>query len=149
MFRAIAGVVVGYIVMGLIVFACLTAAYFMLGADRAFMTGSLVVSGLWVGVMVVVGILAAISGGAVCALIARRPMPVKVLAGIVLALGLLMAGQAVKTGAPTETRPPTMTNIEAMQKAHTPAWAQITNALIGFAGVMVGGGLGRTKATSF
>ncbi|HRJ49357.1 MAG TPA: hypothetical protein PKU91_02415, partial [Phycisphaerales bacterium] len=92
MFRAIAGVIVGYIVMGLIVFVGLTAAYFALGADRAFMPGSLVISGLWVGVMVVVGIVAAIAGGAVCALIARRPMPVKVLAGIVLALGLIMAG---------------------------------------------------------
>ncbi len=63
MLRAIGSVVVGYLTMAVIVFGGLTVAYISLGADRAFEPGGYDISKVWLSVMFVVGVVAALAGG--------------------------------------------------------------------------------------
>lgn len=146
MVRAIVSVVVAYITMSVIVFVALTGLYLGLGVDRVFEPASWGPSKLWLSLMLVVGIFAAVAGGWVCKAIAKSNKPPRVLAGIVLVLGLLMAGVAMGKTAPSEARGPSVSNMEAMNKAVTPTWVNVANALIGFAGVLVGAGLGKERA---
>ncbi|MCC6425822.1 MAG: hypothetical protein IT435_03270 [Phycisphaerales bacterium] len=145
MLRAIASVILGYIVMAVIVFGGLTAAYLAMGTDKAFKPNSFDVSTIWIIVAFIVGMIAALLGGLVSRKIARTGTPPKVLAGIVLVLGLLMAFGAMNATAPTEPRPATMSNIDAMQKAQTPAWIQCANGVIGCVGVLIGAGLVKSR----
>lgn len=146
MLRAIGSVVVGYLTMAVIVFGGLTVAYISLGADRAFEPGGYDISKLWLSVMFVVGVVAALAGGFVAKLIAGACTPPKVLAGIVLVLGVALTIPTMGTPPPQEPRTAAVSNLEAMGKARTPAWAGFANALIGCIGVMVGAGMGKQRA---
>ena len=89
MLRAIYSVIVGYIVMALCVGVTLGAAWFALGSDFAHSEGTNEASTGWSVLMLVVGAIGAVIGGLVTASIGRAAAPVKVLAGIVLVLGLV------------------------------------------------------------
>ena len=141
MARAIGGVVVGYLVMFVFVFASFSIAYLALGANLAFQPGSYHVSMLWIAVMVVLNFVAAFLGGLVCSLIAKNPRASMSLAAVVLVLGLVMA-IPVLTGAigePPATRDASVGNLEAMQHARQPAWSSVASPLIGVVGVLIGG----------
>ncbi len=146
MLRAVASVIVGYIVMAAIVMISLTGLYLALGTDRSFESAAWTPSKLWIAIMIVVGVVAALVGGLTCKAIARSNKPPRVLAGIVLALGILMAVLAMGKPAPAEPRGPEVSNIDAMNKAVTPTWVNLANAFIGFLGVMVGAGIGKEHA---
>jgi len=146
MLRAIGSVIVGYLVMAVITFCSLTGAFFALGADRAYEPGVFDVSKLWMAVWVVVGVVAALAGGWVCRAIAKTNTPPRVLAGIVLVLGTLMAVMAMNAPPTSEVRPPDLGVMDAMTKARAPTWMNFANGLIGFAGVLVGGGMGKQRA---
>ncbi|MEK7831056.1 MAG: hypothetical protein AAB401_08220 [Acidobacteriota bacterium] len=139
MLKTIGGVVVGYIVMFILVFAIFTTAYLAMGADGAFKTGSYEVSTLWLVLSFAVGLIAAIAGGFVCALIAPNSKAPLALAGLVIILGLLSAIPALM---PNDTRPQVRTadvgNMEAMMNARQPVWVFLLNPLIGAVGVMLG-----------
>ncbi len=140
MLKNIGSVILGYLVMFVVVFVGLTAAYLAMGADRAFKPGVYDVTGLWLAVMFAVSLGAAFAGGKVCALIAKNAKAVFGLAGLVLILGLLSAVPAL-TAAGAETKPRTgdVPNLEAMMKAKQPAWVALLLPVIGIAGVLVGG----------
>jgi hypothetical protein len=142
MFRTIAGVILGYLVIAGLVFASLTGAYAVLGADRAFRPGTYNVSTLWIAVMFTLGLGAALAGGYVCARIARRGSAATGLAGLVLVLGLLMAATAIvgAQGGGSEPAPRTgdVSNADAMKHAQTPPWIALLNPMVGAAGVLVG-----------
>lgn len=144
--KAILSVIAGYVVMAIIVMGSLTGAYFAMGADKAFEAGSWAPSKLWLVIMIIVGIVAALAGGWVCKVICKTPTPPKVLAGIVLVLGLVSAAIQMNKAAPTLERTATVSNMEAMQNAQTPAWAAFLQAIIGASGVMVGAGMGKQHA---
>ena len=78
-------------------------------------------------------------GGLVCARIARTAGPVKALAGLVLVLGILFALPTLMGEPTTEARADDLPMFEAMSKAMTPPWVAFLNALVGAAGVIVGG----------
>ncbi len=143
--RAIGSVILGYLTMAVIVFGGLTAAYLAMGTDKAFKPGSYEISTVWMVAMFIVGIVAALAGGVVARLIAKSATPPKVLAGIVLLLGIAMAIPTIGAKPPAEPRPATMSNLEAMSKAHTPAWVGFANAVLGCVGVLIGTGLIRPK----
>lgn len=139
MVRAILGVIVGYIVMALLVFCFLTIAYLGMGADTAFRPGTYNVSMLWVVVSCVLGLIAAIVGGLVCALISRSKRAVQVLAGIVFVLGILIAIPALTTvDVRPNNRAGNVPNLQAMQLARTPGWVALINPFLGAAGVLIG-----------
>ncbi len=140
MLRKILGAVVGYIVMFIIVFATFSGAYLGMGTERTFLPGSYDVTTLWIVVSFVLGLIAAIVGGFVASLIGRGGA-VKILAGIVLVLGLLTVIFVAVSPKPADARTPEVSNMEAMSKAQQPLWVAILNPVIGIIGVMIGGGL--------
>lgn len=145
MLRAIGGVIAGYVVMFVFVFATFTVAYLIMGTEGAFKEGSYEVSPLWLGTSAVLGVIAAIAGGLVCAMIAGGGKAPMVLAGVVLVLGVAMALPVVM--APDDETPAVRTgdvgNLEAMSKATQPAWLVLANPVIGAIGVMIGAGMRR------
>lgn len=145
MIRSIISVIVGYIALAIVVFVIFTAAYLLMGVDRAFQPGSYEVSMTWAIMSVAVNILAAAIGGVVCVAIARSMKPAMVLAGLILVLGLLVAIPVVtadRDDMPARTAD--VSNMEAMRNAQQPVWFALTTPFIGAAGVMLGAGIGHT-----
>lgn len=137
--RAIASVVLGYVMMAATVFFTFTAAYLIMGADRSFTPGTYEVSALWLIVSFVLSFVAAVLGGYVCALISKSLKPAKVLAAVVVALGLALAIPALtESGGDPQPRPDTVDNVEAMQNAEQPLWVILLTPIVGAAGVLVG-----------
>ncbi len=142
MLRNILSVIAGYLTMAIIVFGVFTAAYFAMGADRAFEESSYDVSIMWVVVSVVVGMFAAVVGGVVCGLVShRRKGAVQSLMVLVLVLGGISAAVGIMKDKPTAeeaVRGPETSSTEAMMQAQQPTWILIMNPIIGVVGVAMG-----------
>jgi hypothetical protein len=112
----------------------------LLGAEGAFLPGSYEVSATWLVISFVLGLIAAVLGGYVCASIAKNSRAPIILAGIVLVLGLLLAIPVLTTPgeAGLQARDGNVGNLEAMQKARQPGWVAIVNPIVGAIGVMIG-----------
>lgn len=132
-------VVAGYLTMAITVFILLTVAYLALGVDGAFMPGTYDVSMLWNIIMLIAGIGAAWLGGWVCRKISDNINTVKILAVVVIVLGILSAIPSFTMAIPTDPRPADVSSMEAMVKAITPKWVTIANIVIGAVGVLIGG----------
>lgn len=144
--RAIASVVSGYVVMALIVFGTFTVAYLLMGADRAYQPGTYDVSSLWIAVSIALSALAAIAGGRIAGVIARTATPPKVLAALVLVVGLVMAyADAGRMASAPNVRDAAPSFMDAAQASRQPVWLLYLNPLIGAAGVLIGAGMGRKK----
>lgn len=140
MLRKIAAVIVGYLVMFVVVFVCLTGAYLGLGADRVFQPGSYEVTNFWLVVWFIVSLGAALAGGKVCALVGKSSRTVISLAILVFILGVLSALPALKPPA-GELKPRISgpSNLEAMMSAKQPNWVLFFTPVIGIVGVLLGG----------
>lgn len=145
MARAIVGVIVGYFVMMILVFLSFSGAYLVLGADGAFQPRSYEVSPLWIVLSIVLGLVAAVAGGYVCALISKLPKPPLVLALVVVILGVLSAIPVMLDTADYAPRTADVPNVEAMMFAKQPVWVVLWNPVIGAVGVLLGARLRRTK----
>ncbi len=138
--RIIGAVVVGYLMMAVLIFGTFTLAYLAMGADKAFMPASYDPSGLWLVSSFALGLLASIAGGFVCAAIAKEAKAAKILAGVALVLGLLMAIPALTTPAadPPKVRSSDAGSMDAMMEATQPAWVALLNPFVGAVGVLLG-----------
>jgi uncharacterized membrane protein YedE/YeeE len=138
--RAILAVILGYVVMFLVVFLTFSGAYLAMGTEAAFQPGKYEPSTLWLVVSFILGFIAAIAGGCTCVWIAKNTKAALGLAGLVLVLGLAMAGAIMME--PPDARPATRTgdvpNLEAMQNARTPLWVAFVNPFLGAVGVLLG-----------
>jgi hypothetical protein len=142
--RAIGSVVAGYIVIALFVFITFSVAYLILGPEGSYQPGTYAVSALWIGISVVLSFIAAVLGGWVSARMARSAMPPKVLAGIVLGLGIAMAFMTETSDtAPVRAADPSVW--EAAGQSRQPGWLLYVNPLVGVLGVLVGASLGRQQ----
>jgi hypothetical protein len=142
MARAIIGVIVGYVVLAIVVFAVFTGAYLMLGADGSFEPGTYDPSTTWLIVNFVTALLAALASGYVCAVIAKRSKPVLVLAIIVAAVGCAEGVYHVMNPKPDPgPRTAEVGNLDAMMKAKTPAWINVANAGMAIVFIPMGGRL--------
>ena len=138
MVKSILGVIIGYIVMAIFAFAIFTCAYLGLGVDRVFEPESYNVSTIWIVIMIAIALIGGILGGLVCAAISKSKGACMVFAGIVLALGLIVAvPQAMKEHTAT-ARSGDVPNLSAMQMAQTPTWLLVLNPVLGAVGVMLG-----------
>ena len=136
--RIAGGVILGYVVMFALVFVTFTGAYFLLGVERTFQPGSYEATMTWNVASVVLGLASAMVGGIVCLAITRSQTGPRVLAAVVLLIGLASA-VPVLTGAPAPaTRGPEVSNTEAMMNARQPVWAALANPFIGAFGVLLG-----------
>jgi len=141
MLRKILGAIAGYIVLFIVIFATFSVAYLVMGANAAFTTGSYDVTMTWIIISFILGFIAAVVGGYAASVVGKSWGAVKILAGIVLVMGILTAILVAVAPKPTDGRPAGTANLEAMSKAQTPLWVCIINPLIGIAGVLVGGSL--------
>jgi hypothetical protein len=149
MVRKVIGVIVGYIVMAVFIFLTFTATYLVMGAEQAFKPGNYNLSLRWILISVVLGLIAAIIGGYVCALIAKSSRATQVLAGIVLVLGLLVAIPALTANdIRPNVRPKQVPNIQAMQNARTPKWFALLNPIVSAVGILVGAGIRQQTSKS-
>lgn len=138
MLRAIIGGIAGYIVMFAIVLVGLSVAFMVMGQDKAFQAGTYDITMLWAGVMLAVGIVAAVLGGVACMMIAMKGSKAPVgLAVFVLVMGGLTAVMAFGAEDPGPRLADTET-FEAASKAQQPVWTLIANPLIGAVGVILG-----------
>lgn len=137
--RAIASVIVGYIVFAGVDFALFTGAYTALGAERAFNPGVYDVSMLWLVLAIAINLVGAIVGGFVCSVIASTGKPPLAMAFIVLALGVGLAYVHEQT-APADPgkRAGDVPNLEAMSKAVMPSWFHYGAPVVGAVGVLIG-----------
>ncbi|CAG0977964.1 hypothetical protein PHYC_01607 [Phycisphaerales bacterium] len=146
--RAIAAVVLSIISMWAILFFGGMVVMLVIGPESAFKPGLWEWSTTWVVVNLVLDVSAAVVGGFLCSLIARRQRPVFVLAGIVLVSGLVVAIIQMTNPHP-DPGPRTISlvlrNWESMkamsENSLTPLWVQYANTVIGIAGVLAGGRL--------
>ena len=118
-----------------------------LGLDEAFEPGSYRPSSEWIAISFVLGFLAAILGGFVCAAISRDAGGPNLLAAAVLVLGLVSAGFTLWqiVDEPESLRPAGVEITEAARHAQQPAWVAFVNPFIGVAGILLGCRLRRRR----
>ena len=148
--RAILGVIVGDLGRAGAVFGSFSVAWMVMGGDGAYNEDLWEVSTAWMIMAIVVGLISAMIGGAVCAAIAAKgSKAAMVLAGLVLVFGLALAGRqlaATPEDMPT-VREGDVTMFEAMENSQEPTVMLFGNAVIGFVGVLIGARLvGRKSA---
>ena len=138
MLKSIVGVIVGYLVMMLVAFAAYTAAYFGLGADRAFEPGTYALSSLWIGLVIAITFIGGLIGGLTCAAISKSRTTGLVFAAIVFVLGFVFELPNIMKDHPPEARTGEVSNMEAMGKARPPGWLCILNPFLAGAAVLMG-----------
>jgi len=132
----------------------LSLAWVLTGPSFAFVPGSTHVTMAWIGLNLPMSLIAALTGGYVTNRVARDPslLPVKVLAGIVLGMGLIMAvahafsDPSVDQQAAQSLAIEGMSAFEAASEAVQPVWYNFLIPFIGAVGVFLGGRLGSREA---
>ena len=141
-FRAIAGVIVGYIVMVIGVFVTLSIAWLVLKADGAFLEApSWEPSTTWTVASLVLGLVVAIIGGFVCVLIAGKGSKAPIaLAILIVVMGAISAAMqlAKQNGEEPPPRTAEITMFEAMQYTEAPMLSLIGNPIVGAVGALIG-----------
>jgi len=136
MLRAIAGVIVSYLVMAIVITVVFLGLFLVLGVERVFQPDSYEVSTLWLLVTIALGFGSAIIGGYVCAAISKSQRACQVLALIVLVLGILLC--LPKMHEDPHVRAGEVPTWQVMQLAQMPAWLHVLNPILGAVGVMLG-----------
>ena len=142
MVRFVTAIVLGYVVMLVVVMALFSTAYPLLGVDRLFQPGTYEAAGGWIALSFLIGLLAAMTGGTVCARIAPASAAPVWLAGVVLVLGAVMAIPVITNDDPARggVRPAGITMSDAMAHASQPIWVALLNPFVGAIGVLAGAG---------
>jgi hypothetical protein len=139
MWRAIGGVILGYLAMAVFVSLSFTAVYLAMGADRAYQPGTFEVSTTWIAISFILSFTGAILGGLVCVLIARSPRPAMVLAGLVLVLGAAnVVFEIQRAKNPPPAREDDVSIIQATRESRQPVWVAVITPVVGALGVLVG-----------
>jgi hypothetical protein len=146
--RLVLGVIIGYMVMFVGVFATFSLAYIAMGSDRAFLPGSYDVTPLWLVVSFVLSVGAALLGGLVALVIGKRAKAASALAVFVLVLGILMAIPTLTSKVDPGPRTADVPNLMAMSKAQQPTWVTLLNPFVGAVGVLAGARLRKQPTTS-
>ena len=139
--RAIGGAVVGYVVDFLAMFALMTAAWFAVGAKGAFLPGVWQVTTLWIVLLLVAAFASGFAGGMVTGKIDASGLGAKILAGLIVAFGIVFA-LPILTGSlpvPELPRPDALPMLEAMGKGQQPTWSALVIPLLGATGALLGG----------
>lgn len=132
MFRAIIGVIVGYVFMGAAVWG------FHAASEAFILEDATAPPTWWVAADLAAALVIAIMAGVIVPAIAPSPrnIPVKVLAGIVLVLGLVFAVMLLMAGEE-------MAEAAGGDEYLPPTWYNFSMPVLGCVGVLIGGGLKR------
>lgn len=142
--RTVLAVILGYVAMFVVVMGCLTGAYMLMGADRAFEVRGYEVTSAWLVVWALVTLGAGVVGGVVCGMVGKSKRAVVSLMVFVVVLGGLYAfsmSNAETPAAEDLVRTSQTSSMEAMGKARSPMWVNISNPILGVLGIMIGGRL--------
>ena len=109
------------------------------GSERTFLPGSYAVSPLWIAVFCFFQFDSGMVAGVVVSkLSCDRKVP-RLLAGMALLFGMLMALPAVQSTVPRAMpRAGSLTNMQAMMQAQTPVWIRLIAPALAALGVMAG-----------
>ena len=125
----------GYILMFVVLFATLTAMFFGLGSERTFLPGSYAVTPLWIVVFCFFQFDSGLVAGVVVSKLSKdRKVPL-ILAAMTLLSGIAMALSAVQGTVP---RDGSLTNMQVVMQAQTPAWIQLIAPALAALGVIAG-----------
>jgi hypothetical protein len=138
MLKSIVGVIVGYLVMMVVAFCAYTAAYLGLGAERAFEPDTYALSGIWIGLVIVITLVSGLVGGLTCAAISKSRTTGLVFALIVFVLGFVFELPNIKKDHAPVARTGDVSNMEAMGKAQPPTWLLFLNPCLAGAAVFMG-----------
>ena len=123
----------------------LALAWMVLGQSFAFHEGMTTATTGWCLVTVGLGFVGAVLGGLVAAVIARGPTPVRVLASLVVILGLAqaIAYQVLPADdeATVEEEVGELSLLEAASMSTPPTWYTFTLPFVGMFGVLAGGSM--------
>ena len=138
MLRIIAGVIVGWIVMALLVMATfLITTMAMGGLENVLKPNSYWTTDTFNIIVLIGGTIAAIIGGLVCGLIARNAKAAVALAVIMLAYGVFYIVTNInEPDPPARTEPATMEAM--MEHGKEPNWFSISKTVLGAVGVLIG-----------
>lgn len=142
MLRNILGAIAGYIAMVVVAIGGIGIAWLILGGEGAFAGEGPQPSVPWLGFNLVFGFLSAMVGGFVALKIGRSNTATKILIGLLLVLGLLIAISqqfSAEEKVPIDKPVAEMSFTEAGQHAVQPAWYNWVIPLIGAAGAWLGG----------
>ncbi|MGE3108301.1 MAG: hypothetical protein AB7G11_03570 [Phycisphaerales bacterium] len=141
MLKSTVAVVVSYIAMAMLVVGAFMGLWYGLGPDGLLKPGSYKGNMLICIAAPSIAVIGGLLGGWLCAKIAGKGKrgPVMALAGVVLVLGLVMAGFTLQKPYPADPRPAGMTVQQIMEVGREPAWVAIFNPIGGALAVLVGG----------
>lgn len=144
MLRIIGGIIVGWLVSGIIVAAVFVLTGLALRTDGTFQPNSYWTTNTFNILVLAGGTIAAVVGGLVCAMIARNHNAAFALAAIVMAIGI---GSAVmnmnKPDPPVRTGEITIEDIQKHGKE--PTWFAFSSPILAGLGIVIGSGLRRRK----
>ena len=140
--RNILAAVLGYIVM-VVVFFTFSVVWMVMGAGGAFEPGSWDVSTGWIAASIVLGLVAAVAGGFVCARTGVGAQAIWILVGLVIVLGVLSA--IPDSPSVSGARPDDVSMFQAMSSAQQPRWVAWLNPALGVVGVLLGSLLAKPK----
>ena len=147
MLRIIAGIIVGFLVMAVLVMATFGITMMALGMDNILKPGTYWTTDTFNIIVLIGGFIAAIIGGMVCKVIARNSTATMALVAIVLILG---AGSYVmnmnKPDPPIRTGTPTVTDMQTHGKE--PNWFAIAKTVAAAAGLVIGSSFVKGRRTS-
>ena len=144
MMRKLLGAVAGYVLYFVCVGLLFTGLSTVLGPDRLFLPGNYEPSMMWIVGALVIGLISAAIGGYVAALIGKSTA-VKIMAGIVVLIGVIVFVQLSRDEMAVETRTVDLPVMEAMFKAREPLWFAAVNPLLVVIAVFAGGALRKKK----
>ena len=164
--RVALAVIVGYLIMAMLVMSTMFLAVQAMDLDAVFEQGFWKATSRWNTISVMISLLSAVAGGAVCERIARNKMGIRLLAivFVVATIGslvtVLRAGpdpepvprpttEALVAAAAAANQSPTLyAMVEAGKHAREPGGMKIANPACGLAGALLGAMLARRQRPS-
>ena len=144
MIRKLLGAIAGYVLYFVCVGLLFTGLSVVLGPNRLFLPGNYEPSMMWIVGALVIGLISAVIGGYVAALIGKSDA-VKIMAGIVVLIGIIVFVHLSRETSAVETRTVDLPVMEAMFKAREPLWFASINPLLVVMGVFAGGALRKNR----
>lgn len=140
MLKVILATLSGYLLTAALVFLLMTACWFAIGPDGAFLPGVWEVTNTWLLMITLSGYVAAMAGGWLAAHMVPDGRAWKALMGAVAVLGLAMAIPVLTGEQPMGPlpRPDDLPMFQAMSHGRQPAWVALLNPLVGALGVFRG-----------
>ncbi len=142
MAKTILGVILGYVASFLTIFLLSSGLYFLLGKSGSFQEGNYDLTISWIMPSIIFFFVAGAIAATVCILVSKNPKSGLYMGIVIFALGLLIAFMQIAQDPGVTVRgSEEVSLIDAMNKAHGPAWTFFANAVAGFVGAVSGGNL--------